>query len=118
MASENRLKVLSLFPHLRKLGVPYLHNLCQSWLSTPIAEEFGVTDLSVESADDGRPLLSFSITLRHHVRNHEEYYFPMDEILLFLVNEAPYRTGPRKKQKRKLQKIVDWVDPTSSRNFI
>lgn len=81
-----RLPILQLFPEIERLGQPRLQEICNRWLQTPIAKEFAVTELLVE--DDGQLWLSFQCKMTHRIQSGEEYYFPMDELLTFIVDQG------------------------------
>jgi|GEM_PF-5988534 len=84
---ERRLKVLQVFPEIEALGKAAIQRICDDWLQTPLAKEFAVSMLEVDEVDQ-RLLLSFQCKLTHTIRRGEEYYFPMDELLTFIVEKG------------------------------
>jgi hypothetical protein len=95
------LPIFELFPEIKQLGAEKLQSLCNAWLPTPVAKEFALTMLQVVTVDD-KLSLAFDFGLTHDVQDGESYYFPTDELLLFIADNAGLTPAVKAELVRKI----------------
>lgn len=76
--------LLRCFSQLSELGKDRLQELCDGWLTTPMAREASVTMVLV--GDDLS--FDFATTFFHSFHGNETYHFPADDLLHYLAENG------------------------------
>ena len=113
--SGGSLLVFELYPELKALGRERLLELCDAWISAPIAREAAVSMLLV-GADGEVMTLDLGFTMTHQVHDGEEFMFPMDALLHFIVDRAIDSPADREQLKRDIARDRA-RDPDTFRRF-
>jgi hypothetical protein len=109
--------VFDVYTEFKRLGQNKLQELCDSWVSSPLAREFAVSKLTVETVS-GRLCLSPQMKMTHTVRNGEAYYFPTDELLLYVADKTIDDLAERDAVKARVVANRQRCGPDVYRRFI
>jgi len=85
--SQGDLSILDTFPELTALGRDRVQELSNQWVLTPKAKEFAVTEVFI-AAKGAKLVLGFSVTVSHDYSEGEDYFFPMDDLLGFIIKHG------------------------------
>jgi hypothetical protein len=94
---QNGLEVFEAFPEIAELGESRINELCQAFLQTPVAKEFAVSALRAFE-NNGSLLMTFSVDLPHAIRDGENYFFPIDQLLRYIADQG---VDPEKRSRLK-----------------
>jgi hypothetical protein len=75
------------FTETKSLGAARLQSICDNWLTTSIAKEFAIESIKVVEVESKIEFI-FATNFTHTVEDREEYFFPMDELLLYIADHA------------------------------
>jgi hypothetical protein len=105
------------YPEFKRLGQDTLQELCDRWISSPLAREFAVSKVAVESVN-GRLGFSPVMKMTHAVENGEAYYFPTDELLFYVADNGIDDPSERDAVKAKVVANRKRYGPDVYRRFV
>lgn len=108
--------VLQAFPELEQLGQAKLQRLSDDWIATAIAREFAVSALEVHE-EANKLLLPFEAQVTYRVQNHDDYYFPMDELLTFIAEHGIANLEMKDAAKARIRRARQDGGPDVFRRF-
>ena len=117
MSGGKGLLVLNVFAAIKGLGERRLQELCDNFRSGYLAREFAISRLEVRTVK-GQLSLEFAAEVTHSVKARDEYFFPTDELLGYIVDQGIADDAERKQTKAQIKAARERNGPNACRRFV